>query len=84
MAQIDSGLKSREADYAERIYRWQEDAIQRIAERLRLDGPERALERGVGIGPGLAPLANDLFNLRTRIANFGRGQLNEELKRQAR
>ena len=82
LAQIDNGLTSLEAAYAERLHRWQEMAIQRIATAARGTAPEILITRGFGIRGSLGELSNDLINLRTRIANFGRGQLNQELKRQ--
>ena len=82
LAQIDNGLTSLEAAYAERLHRWQEMAIQRIAEVARKTAPEILATAGLGIRGSLGELSNDLINLRNRIANFGRGQVNEELKRQ--
>lgn len=85
LAQIDNGLKSLEAAYAERLHRWQEMTAARIAERVRLDSVNNTPSNiigSLGIGASIAELTNDLVNLRTRIANFGRGQVNEELKRQ--
>ena len=58
-------------------------AIEKVAARVRLDGATRVLHNGLGLrGEALMILSNDLYNLRHRIANFGRGQVNEELKRQ--
>lgn len=84
LAQIDSGLTSLEASYAERLHRWQAMAIEKIAQVAKTTPPEILLKAGLGINGSLRELSNDLLNIRTRIANFGRGQLNEEIRRQLR
>ena len=87
LAEIDDGLKSHEFGYSSRIFKWQDMAITRLADQIRLDSisgtPENAVERAA-LGRSIMELSNDLFNRRTRIANFGRGQLNKELKKQER
>ena len=83
LAQIDTGLTSLEAAYAERLHRWQEMAIQNIRKQIQTSTSEDALTTGIKVG-AVSELSNDLINLRTRIANFGRGQLNQELQRQMR
>lgn len=55
--------------------------IDRISQQIRVGG-DRLLSSTVKAGGSLAELTNDLLNIRMRISNFGRGQLNEELKRQ--
>ncbi len=56
--------------------------IKRIAANVKSIPVDVLLQRGLGVAGSNGELTNDLLNLRTRIANFGRGQLNEELKRQ--
>lgn len=82
LAQVDAGLKSFEAAYAERLHRWQEMARDKIRRRVQFDGARAVLDNGTGLGSSIMELGNDLINIRTRIMNFGRGQVNEELKRQ--
>lgn len=59
--------------------------IEKVAERVVLDSigtkPSNIIG-SLGLGSSIAELTNDLINIRTRIANFGRGQVNEELRRQ--
>jgi len=59
-------------------------AIEKIAQVAKTTPPEILLKAGLGINGSLRELSNDLLNIRTRIANFGRGQLNEEIRRQLR
>lgn len=82
LAAIDSGLDGYAGAYAERLFRWQDSAIEKIAERVRVDNGARVIETGIVPTGGLMELKADLFNLRTRIANFGRGEVAAELKRQ--
>jgi hypothetical protein len=56
--------------------------IEKIAGRVRVDGAAKVIEGGVRISGSLLALRSDLLNIRERIANFGRGQVNEEMKRQ--
>ena len=81
LAQIDRGLKSFESAYAQRLLRWQDATIARIVRRVRAEGAI-VLKSGLGIHGSVPELRNELLNLRERIANFGRGQLNDELGRQ--
>lgn len=84
MGQIDSGLRAHEGLYAERIHRWQDQAIQRVGDQIVLDSMKGDTSNSVqraGLDQSSRVLSNDLLNLRTKIANFGRAQLNEELKR---
>lgn len=81
LAQIDSGLTAFEASYAERLHRWQDATIARITRKIRVES-EDVLRSGLGLFGSTPELRSELLNIRTRIANFGRGQLNEELKRQ--
>lgn len=71
-----------EAAYAERLHRWQQMAIEKIAQKLQIAPAQAVIDHGLGLNGSLAELSNDLMNIRTRIANFGRGQVTEELKRQ--
>lgn len=57
--------------------------IDEIRERLTAEGPEGILAGGLNLDR-IGELKNDLVNRRGRIANFGRGQVNQELKRQQR
>ena len=60
-------------------------AIEKIAQRIVVDGAAGIIRQGsVGLAGSLPPLMSDLLNIRTRIANFGRGQVDEEFKRQKR
>ena len=59
-------------------------AIEKIGQRLRITPAQAVVDHGLGLHSSMAELSNDLLNIRTRIANFGRGQVTEELKRQAR
>lgn len=60
-------------------------AIDKIGDRIRIDSGASLIRDGsVGLAGSLPPLLSDLLNIRERIANFGRGQVNEELKRQRR
>jgi len=56
--------------------------IEKIAHRLVVDTPKNMLDHGIGVASSLPELRNDLLNIRTRIANFGRGQVTAELTRQ--
>lgn len=59
-------------------------AVERIGQALRFGIQGRTIESIVQTGAPLAELANDLMNLRSRMMNFGRRQVTDELKRQAR
>ena len=83
LAQIDRSLESETSGYSASILRWQDMKIDQIRERLLTEGPEGILSGGLNLG-ALGELRNDLVNRRSRIANFGRGQVNQELKRQRR
>ena len=82
LAQVSAGLDSHEAAYAERLHRWQEEVTARIKKSILNDDGDEIIANGVGLDSLKSKLSNDLVNLRTRTANFGRGQLNQELKRQ--
>lgn len=70
-----------EAAYARTLYQWQDRTIERIRQKVQAEGT-RVLQGGLGLFGSLNELRNELLNLRTRIANFGRGQLHDELARQ--
>lgn len=76
-------MRSKEAAYAERLHRWQQTAIEKIHRAVALDG-SRVLTSGLNLYGAIPELRNDLLNIRSGISNFGRGQVNEELKRQKR
>ena len=82
LAQIDSGLTSLEAAYAETLHRWQDSTIQRIAAKVRVEGAS-VLQSGLPVYGSIPELRNALLTIRVRIANFGRGQVTEEIKRQS-
>ena len=84
LAQVSAGLDSAEAAYAERLHRWQEDVIARVKAAARKDDGAGIIANGLEFEgeSSKKTLSNDLINLRTKTANFGRGQLNKELKRQ--
>lgn len=75
-----SGLNQQQAAYSERLFRWQSGEIGRI-EKLVREVPARLIVSAGLQRPSLAPLANDLLNIRERTANFGRGQVTAELGR---
>ena len=79
LAAVDSGLRSLEQSYAERLFRWQQMAIERIEETVKTSSASLILATGLGLNT--VELSNDLLNIRTRIANFGRGQVTAELGR---
>lgn len=82
LAQIDSGLKSYENGYAASIHRATNEYIGMVADRLRFDSGVSILQSGQAPPMRVGPLMNDLLNRRHEIANFGRGQVTDELKRQ--
>jgi hypothetical protein len=75
-------MKALEAQYAMTIHEWKQSAIEFIAQRARLDSGASVIDKGLVSLPRLRQLRNDLMNLRGRMANFGRGQVADELKRQ--
>jgi hypothetical protein len=82
LAAIERGLDSYEAAYATKLFQWQDRTIEKILSSIKLDAGKKILEDGLDVKGGLAELKSDLVNIRTRIANFGRGQVTDEIKRQ--
>jgi hypothetical protein len=82
LAQVDNGLVSAEAGYAERMHDTRTRWIEKITRQVEIDDGAGILENGLDLSD--RELKNDLVNKRQRILNFGRGQVTKELKRQER
>jgi hypothetical protein len=57
-------------------------SIEKITQKLKTLPAQSVVDGGLGLSASQAELSNDLLNIRSRITNFGRGQVTEELKRQ--
>lgn len=85
LERVESELMSLERLYAARLYEFQDMAIRKVKRLIAEGASEKAVRDANADGFfGYNSRAKaELFNLRDRIASFGRGQVNDEIKRQS-